>query len=82
MSELVERAKAARAELEHCIMELLDSHKKGLKNSQIARELCLKYDFKGRQKNFLTYSLLGGLLKQKKIDRCDDTELYTLSNSR
>ena len=81
MSELVERAQAARAELEQCIMELLDVHKNGLSNAQISRELRLESDSKGGQTNYLTYSLLGGLLRQKKIEKCENTKLYALSNS-
>ncbi len=82
MNGLVERTKAARTELENCIVDLLDLHQEGLKNSQIAKELCLESDFMGRQKNYLTYSLLGGLIRQRKIDFCKDSKLYTLSKSR
>ena len=63
-------------------MELLNLHKNGLSNAQISRELRLESDSKGGQKNFLTYSLLGGLLRQKKVEKCEHTKVYTLSNGR
>ena len=77
MSKLLERSIAARTELEDCIVELLDNYPDGLGNAEIARKLCLESDFKGQSKNYLTYSLLGGLLEKAKVERCEITKLYT-----
>ena len=82
MNRLVERAEAARTELENCITDLLSLHQEGLRNSQIAKALCLESDFNGRQRNYLTYSLLGGLIWQRKVDFCKNSKLFTLSKSR
>ena len=78
MRKLLDRSKMARAELECCIVDLLRLHPDGLRNPEIARALCLESDFMGRQKNYLTYSLLGGLVEQGKIDYCKLTYRFTL----
>ncbi|WP_299322950.1 hypothetical protein [Parasphingopyxis sp.] len=66
-----ERAAAARAELEQAILDYLRNHPEGAINNQIARELGLESDFDGRQKNYLSYSLLGGLMKRGLVKRED-----------
>jgi len=65
------RAEAARRELESSIVELLRTKPGGLRNSEIARELGLETDFQGRQKNYLSYSILGGLLARGILNRKD-----------
>ncbi len=64
-----ERAKSARQQLEDAILEYLQSQPDGAINNQIARDLGLESDFEGRQRNYLSYSLLGGLLKRGLIKR-------------
>ncbi|HEX8526142.1 hypothetical protein [Allosphingosinicella sp.] len=64
-----EKAKAARAELEQAIIDYLRERPEGAINNQIARDLGLESDFEGRQKNYLSYSLLGGLLKKGVVKR-------------
>ena len=64
-----ERSKAARSELEAAIIEYLREHPEGAINNQIARDLGLESDFQGRQKNYLSYSLLGGLMAKGRIKR-------------
>jgi hypothetical protein len=64
-----ERAAKARAELEQAIIDYLESHPEGAINNQIARDLGLESDFEGRQQNYLSYSLLGGLLERGLIKR-------------
>jgi hypothetical protein len=53
--------------IKEAILECLNKHPKGIGNSDIAKELNLESDFLGKQKNYLTYSILGLLLKEKKI---------------
>jgi hypothetical protein len=55
--------------MEQAITRLLADHPNGLTNSEIARELNLQSDFAGRQKNYLTYSVLGGLMKKGVVKR-------------
>lgn len=53
--------------LKKSVLELLKNSPKGKTNTEIAKELNLLSDFQGRQKNYLTYSLLGLLLSENKI---------------
>ena len=62
--------------LEDAILLLLESHPTGLGNSEIAESLGLRSDFQGRQKDYLTYSVLGGLLKKGKVTRNTGSTKY------
>ena len=64
-----EKAAAARGELEDAVIEDLRQHPEGAINNQIARDLGLESDFAGRQKNYLSYSVLGGLMKRGLVTR-------------
>lgn len=64
-----DRAAKARVELEGTILQYLKQHPEGAINNQIARDLGLESDFDGRQKNYLTYSILGGLIKRGLVMR-------------
>lgn len=64
-----DRAKAALSELEQAILDYLGTRPTGAINNEIARELNLETDFEGRQKNYLTYSVLGGLLQRGLVAR-------------
>ena len=66
--------------IEEAILELLSENPQGLRNSDIARLLNLQSDFRGSQRNYLTYSVLGGLLANNRVSRDDETRLFT-SNS-
>ncbi len=48
-----------------------------LKNSQFADLLDLRSDFRGNQHDYLTYSILGGLLKQERIKWDEQTKLFS-----
>lgn len=69
---LHERAQTALKELEDCIVTYLQNRPNGAINNEIAKELGLESDFDGRQKNYLTYSILGGLLKKQVVERTID----------
>jgi hypothetical protein len=66
-----EKAAKARADLEDVILEYLKARPDGAINNQIARDFGLESDFAGRQKNYLTYSLLGGLMTRGLVKRED-----------
>ena len=61
--------------IEDSIIRLLESNPQGLRNAQIADLLGLRSDFRGSQRNYLTYSVLGGLIHKEKIRRDDETKL-------
>ena len=62
--------------IEDAILQVLESHPEGLRNSQIAEVLGLRSAFRGRQQNYLTYSVLGGLLEDGRVVRDDQTKLF------
>lgn len=66
-----EKAAKARLELEEAILEYLGQHPDGAINNQIARDLGLESDFDGRQKNYFSYSVLGGLMKRGLVTRAE-----------
>jgi len=53
--------------LESVILDSLDQQTGGLYNNEIARRLGLESAYEGRQANYLTYSLLGGLLADGRV---------------
>ena len=62
--------------IEQAIIRLLEANPQGLGNVQIADLLGLNSDFRGSQRDYLTYSVLGGLLAKGKIIRNDKTKLF------
>jgi len=66
------------------ILECLQKHPQGIGNSDIAKELKLESDFLGKQKNYLTYSVLGLLLKENKIitEKIENNRFFYLNTVR
>ena len=56
-------------QIEDAIVRLLDRNPQGLRNAQIADLLDLRSDFQGNSRNYLTYSVLGGLLAKSKVTK-------------
>ena len=54
-------------QIEDAILRLLERNPGGLRNSQLADFLNLRSNFLGNQKDWLTYSVLGGLIAQGKV---------------
>jgi len=65
--------------IQEAVLQLLSRHEGGLRNAQVAEELGLRSDIHGRQKDYLTYSVLGGLLTAKKVRWDRTTKLFTLT---
>ena len=61
------QAQEGLKQIEDAILKLLDRNPRGLRNAQIADLLHLRSDFLGNQKDWLTYSVLGGLISQGKV---------------
>ena len=57
--------------LKSAIMELAKANPEGIKNSDAAKYLCLQSGYGGGSKDYLTYSLLGLLMKEGRIERTD-----------
>ena len=62
--------------IEQAIIGLLEANPQGLRNAQIADLLGLHSDFRGNQKDYLTYSVLGGLIAKENVTRNDETKLF------
>ena len=63
--------------IERAILMLLEDHPAGLRNSQIADLLGLRSSIRGRQRNYLTYSVLGGLMDKGKVAQDRETSIFT-----
>jgi hypothetical protein len=82
VSELRDRARQARAILEETIVDALDGQPGGFYNNELTRLLDLESDYEGRQSNYLTYSLLGGLLTDGRVkkEKRDGRTYYMKAN--
>lgn len=66
---VVEQAQLGLGMLKAAITKLIDANPKGITNSDTASLLGLRSDYRGRQKDYLSYSILGLLLRDGKIVR-------------
>lgn len=67
----LERAQLGLAMLKNAVLDLARANSDGITNSDTARLLGLRSDYRGRQKDYLSYSVLGLLLREGKIKRVD-----------
>lgn len=65
----VERAQLGLEFLKVAIFELARANPSGITNSDVASALGLRSDYRGRQKDYLSYSVLGLLLRDGRIAR-------------
>ena len=63
--------------IESAILMLLDSHPAGLRNSQIADMLGLRSSIRDGQRNYLTYSVLGGLMARGEVAQNRQTKVFS-----
>ena len=55
--------------LKDAVEKMIDANPPGLTNSEVADVLGLRSDYRGRQKDYLSYSLLGLLLREGRLVR-------------
>ena len=67
----VERAQLGLELLKNAIVELARANPRGITNSDAASLLGLRSDYRGRQKDYLSYSVLGLLLREGRVKRRD-----------
>ena len=72
----VERAQLGLQFLKAAVIEMAKANPSGVTNSDLASLLGLRSDYKGRQKDYLTYSVLGLLLREGKIVRDPVTKTH------
>ena len=65
----VEKAQLGLAMLKEAIAELVNANADGITNSEAASVLGLRSDYRGRQKDYLSYSILGLLMRDGKVKR-------------
>ena len=65
----IEKAQLGLRMMMSAIQELAEANPSGITNSDAASGLGLRSDYQGRQKDYLTYSVLGLLMRQKTITR-------------
>ena len=75
-------AQAGLRQIEEAIIRLLEANPQGLRNAQIAELLGLHSDFRGNQKDYLTYSVLGGLISKETVVRNDETKLFAKHSTK
>jgi hypothetical protein len=76
-TEEFEIAQDGLKRIEDAIVRVIEKHPQGLRNYEIAEELGLRSDFQGKQKDYLTYSVLGGLLRKTQVVWDQRTKLFT-----
>jgi len=64
-----EKAQQGLTLLKEAILEVLGNHPEGLQNAQIADLLGLRSDYKGANKDYLSWSVLGLLFNNAQVDR-------------
>jgi hypothetical protein len=67
----VERAQQGLAMLKKAVLDLVRVNRGGITNADAASLLGLRSDYHGRQKDYLSYSVLGLLLREGKIKRAE-----------
>jgi hypothetical protein len=69
---LLEKAQMALALLKDSVQELANANREGITNSQLVRALGLQSDYMGGSKDYLSWSLLGILMREGKLERVDN----------
>jgi hypothetical protein len=64
-----EKAQLALEMLKDAVMELAHANKDGITNSDVAKYLGLQSNYGGGSKDYLSYSILGLLMMENKIER-------------
>lgn len=68
-SGVVERAQMALAQLKTAVLELAQANRAGITNAETAKTLGLQSDYSGGSKDYLSWSILGLLMREGKVAR-------------
>ena len=71
-----EKAQVGLALLKDAVLELCQANPRGLTNSDVASLLGLRSDYGGGSKDYLSYSLLGILMREGKVARTASTKRH------
>jgi hypothetical protein len=75
-SGAIERAQIALSILKEAVFELVKANEKGVTNAEVASLLGLRSDYGGGSKDYLSYSILGMLMREGKIGRAPGTRRH------
>ena len=67
-----EKAQLGLAMLKDAVLELAQSNVEGVTNSEVVKVLGLQSDYSGGSKDYLTWSLLGLLMREGKVARVNN----------
>lgn len=67
----VERAQLGLSLLKNAVYELVKANSDGVSNADVAGILGLRSDYNGKQKDYLSYSVLGLLMREGRIKRIE-----------
>ncbi len=83
VNELRKIAMSGKEQIENAILELLKLYPSGLSNQDFVDKLGLASSHEGRQKNYLTYSILGNLMEEGLIykDKSSNRPVYKLKQA-
>lgn len=76
----VERAQLGLELLKAAIVELARANRDGITNSDAASLLGLRSDYRGKQKDYLSYSVLGLLIREGRVVREIETHKHRANN--
>jgi len=71
-----EKAQVGLGLLKDAVLEFARANASGVTNSDAASLLGLRSDYGGGSKDYLSYSLLGLLMREGKVERLDDTKRH------
>ena len=71
---VVERAQLGLDLLKSSVYELVRANPNGVLNADAASLLGLRSDYRGNQKDYLSYSILGLLMREGKVVRTEGTK--------
>ena len=77
--ELAALAQEGLAKIEAAILRLLGAHPDGLRNVDIGNMLGLRWNLGGRQKDWLTYAILGRMVAQGRVAWDQPNKLFTVA---
>jgi hypothetical protein len=74
---VIEKAQLGLALMKDAVVELAKANAKGITNSDAASALGLRSDYGGGSKDYLSYSIIGVLMREGKLARQEPSKLHT-----
>lgn len=75
-SGVKEKAQVGLSLLKEAVLEMTQANSGGVSNAEVASLLGLRSDYGGGAKDYLSYSVLGLLLREGKLDRLEGTHKH------